>query len=135
MPDEMVKIKCFDLKRLEKRQAIFLKTEENCYFITYFVPIVTLGSPDIATLIIKDFNGNKSQRGKKACFGKIIEHYDENPKVGECFSYATARDSVTTATVGEIKVGYFKDVEQLFLESIKKMLKTKDCPESLALVS
>ena len=122
MSDEMVKIKYFDLKRLEKRQAIFLKTEDNCYFMTYFVPIVTLGSPDIATLIIKDFNVNRSQKGKKACFGKTIEHYDENPKVGECFSYTTARDSVTTETVVEMKIGYFKDVEHHFLESPRRML-------------
>lgn len=115
-------VKCFDLKKLGKNQAVFLKTADNCYFITYFVPIVTLGSPDIATLIIKDFNGNKFQKGKKASFGKTIESYDENLKIGECFGYATMRDSVTTEIVSEVMVGYFQDVEWHFFETIKKML-------------
>lgn len=127
-------VECFDLKKLGKNQAVFLKTADNCYFITYFVHIVTLGSPNITTLIIKDFAGNKSQKGKKVSFGKTIGSCDENLKIGGCFSYTTARDSVTIEAVSELMVGYFQDVEQHFLETIKKMLGV-NCLNSLTMAS
>ncbi|MEK7522961.1 MAG: hypothetical protein AAB569_05235 [Patescibacteria group bacterium] len=134
MSEEMARnVKCFNLEKLDKNHAIFFKTGDNCYFVTYFVPIVTLFTPNAIALIIKDFSGNKFQKGKKACFGKTIESYVQDIKVGECFSYVSAKGAVTTRTVDEIVVGYFKDVERHFLETIKERLQTKGCSEAKAL--
>lgn len=106
--------KCFELDKLKKQEAIFLKTADNCYFINCFSPIVTLGAPNRTKLVIKERNDNK------ACFEKTIDACNKSIKIGGNLVYTTAQRCVKTDKIEKIIFGFFKDVEQIFLDTIKK---------------
>ena len=118
-------VNSFELAGLGKNEdeAVFLKTADDCYLITHFKPF--LAKEESVKVIIKDINQNKSGMGKKAPFGKIMEFYSKNPRVGEKFVYKTADKVLATGVINQIMVGEFEDVEEHFLETIREMLGTK----------
>lgn len=126
---EKTEVESFDLATLGKNEAVFLKTADNCYFISHFRTLWGVGDKNKNKVIIKDLKGNKSEMGKKAPFGKIVGSYSLNPKVREKFLYKTDQMMVTE-TVCEIIAGDFETIEEHFFETIKEMLELSLSPES-----
>lgn len=124
MSEEMVNVKCFDLRYFngKRNKAVFLKTESNCYFIGYFSLFLPEAGKD-AVLILKDFYQNKGDGGEKAYFGQAIrvKKIDLVIKAGDCFRYRTARGCEITEKIKEIKFGKSEQMEKHFLDTIKKM--------------
>lgn len=119
----MGKIDYFDLKDMETRKAIFLKTDDNCYLVAFFASRIDgLRFPRELLPIIKDFYRNKSDLGKKAHFGQVMENYDQKVSIGDYFGYVSGGHSQATSKINEIIFGEHDFIEKHFLETIKTIL-------------